>query len=115
MPSLHFASTLLFFFSFFSHQKLFSLSRLAVHRRRFSLIKKVIILEERGAACLFFSVFADRGKEREGEGEGAYEERRMAFADDGGGWGKDRNKEDNRGIILGEKRLISGRNPFGGE
>lgn len=60
-------------------------------------------------------MFADRGKEREGEGEGAYEERRMAFADDGGGWGKDRNKEDNRGIILGEKRLISGRNPFGGE
>lgn len=88
MPSLHFASTLLFFFSFFSHQKLFSLSRLAVHRRRFSLIKKVIILEERGAACLFFSVFADRGKEREGEGEGAYEERRMAFADDGGGDGE---------------------------
>lgn len=50
-----------------------------------------------------------------GEG-GAHEEGRMAFADEKRRIGrrKDCNKEDNRGIILGKKRLISG-NPFGGE
>lgn len=57
----------LFFFPlfFFPPKTVFS-SPLAVHHRRFSLIKKVIILEERGAACLFFSVFADRGKRGRG-------------------------------------------------